>query len=51
MAESFSVLGFYMYGGMYNIFNGTAVDNVSVKFINADTGEVISTTNSKDMGE
>lgn len=51
MAESFSVLGFYMYGGMYNVFNGTAVDNVSVKFINADTGEVISTTNSKDMGE
>ncbi|MFT4007368.1 MAG: hypothetical protein QM683_17725 [Lacrimispora sp.] len=51
MAESFSVLGFYMYGGMYNIFNGTAVDNVSVTFINADSGEVISTSNSKDMSE
>ncbi len=51
LVETFSVVGFYMYGGMYNIFNGTAVDNVSVKFINADTGEEITTTNSKDMGE
>ena len=51
MAESFSVLAFYMYGGMYNIFNGTAVDNITVKFINSDTGEVITTTNSNDMGK
>lgn len=49
MAETFSVLAFYMYGGMYNVFNGTDIDNITVKFINADTGEVISTTNSKDM--
>lgn len=47
--ESFSVIGFYMYGGMYAIFNGTTVDNVSVTFVNADTGEVISTSNSSDM--
>lgn len=51
MTETFSALGFYMYGGMYNIFNGTPVDNISVKFLNADTGAEISTMNSKDMGE
>ena len=28
LAESFSVLAFYMYGGMYNIFNGTEVEKV-----------------------
>lgn len=50
LAESFSVLGFYMYGGMYNIFNGTPVENVEVTFINADSGEVIEQLNSKDMG-
>ena len=49
MNESFSVIGFYMYGGMYGIFNGTTVDNVSVTFVNADTGEVISKSNSSDM--
>ncbi|ENY93450.1 hypothetical protein HMPREF1093_03526 [Hungatella hathewayi 12489931] len=50
LAESFSVLGFYMYGGMYNTFNGTPVDNVSVSYINADSGEIIEQLNSKDMG-
>lgn len=49
--ESFSVMAFYMYGGMYNIFAGTPVDNVHVEFINADSGEVISESNSSDMGE
>ena len=51
MMESFSVLAFYMYGGMYNIFNGTPVDNVSVTFINADSGVVISTANSADAAQ
>lgn len=51
MTETFSALGFYIYGGMYNIFNGTPVDNISVKFINSDTGAEISTMNSKDMGK
>lgn len=49
--ESFSVMAFYMYGGMYNTFAGESVDNVHVEFINADSGEVISTADSKDMGE
>lgn len=51
LVESISIMGFYMYGGMYNIFNGTPVDDISVTFINADSGEVISTSNSKDLGE
>lgn len=46
--ESFSVLAFYMYGGMYNIFNGTPVDNVHVDFINADSGENIGSSDSSE---
>lgn len=48
MAESFSVMIFYTYGGMYNIFAGTPVDNVYVEFVNADSGDVIASSNSKD---
>ena len=51
LAESFSVLAFYMYGGMYHIFNGTEVDNITVDFINEATGEIINTANSRDMEE
>jgi hypothetical protein len=51
MGESFSVLMFYMYGGMFNIFNGTQVDNIAVTFINADTNEIISVSNSSDTNE
>lgn len=46
--EAFSVMQFYIYGGMYNIFNGTPVDNVSVTFVNETTGEIIETANSSD---
>lgn len=49
--ESFSVMVFYMYGGMYNIFNGTEVDNIHVDFVNDDTGEIISSSDSKDMND
>lgn len=49
--ESLSVIAYYMYGGMYNIFNGTPVDNVHVDFINADSGEIINSANSSDMGD
>lgn len=51
MAESFSVMMFYMYGGMYGIFSGETPENVSVTFVNADTGDVISTANSSDMNQ
>jgi uncharacterized lipoprotein NlpE involved in copper resistance len=49
--ESFSVMAFYMCGGMYNIFNGTPVDNVHVDFINADSGEIINSADSSDTAE
>lgn len=49
MGESFSVLAFYIYGGMYNVFNGTSVDNIHVDFVNEDTGEVIYSCDSSDM--
>ncbi len=50
LGESFSVLALYSYGGMYGITTGKEVDNVQVDFVNKD-GKVISTGNSKDMGE
>ncbi len=50
LTEGVSVLGLYMYGGMYNIFNGTEVDNIHVDFVNEASGEVIDTADSKDMG-
>lgn len=49
--ESLSVIAYYMYGGMYNVFNGTPTDNVHVDFINADSGEIINSANSSDMGD
>ena len=48
--ETFSVMLFYTYGGMYNVFNGTPVDNVHIDFINADSGDIIDSFNSADMG-
>ena len=50
MNESFSVMAFYMYGGMYGIFSGENVDNVHVDFVNAESGEIISSSDSKDAG-
>lgn len=46
--ESFSTIAFYMYGGMYNAFNGTEVDNIHVDFVNADSGEIISSADSSE---
>lgn len=46
MAESFSVMTFYMYGEMYNMFNGTPSANIHVVFLNAETGEVVSAADS-----
>lgn len=50
LEETFSVMLFYTCGGMYNTFNGTPVDNVHVDFINADSGDIIDSFNSADMG-
>jgi len=49
LAESLSIKSYYRTGEDYNYYNNTPIDNVHVKFINFDTGEVISDTNSKDM--
>ncbi len=49
LSESFLVMGLYIYTGMYHVFNGTTVDNVHVDYVNADTGEIISSANSEDM--
>ncbi len=48
-AESFGILALYMYGGMYAVFSGDEVENVHVDFVNADSGEVVSSSNSKDI--
>ena len=45
------MLAFYMYGGMYNVFNGTEVENIDFDFINEETGQIINSANSRDMGE
>lgn len=51
MADSFSVLTFYMYGGMYAAFSGNAVDNIQINFVNSSSGEIIKTANSSEMSE
>lgn len=51
LIESFSVLALYMYGGMYNVYAGINIDNISVAFINQATNEVIETFNLADMAD
>ena len=51
MNESFSVMAFYMYGGMYGIFNGETPDNIHVDFVNADSGEIIHSADSSDAAD
>lgn len=48
LQESIMVMAFYLYGGMYNAFNGTPADNVSVQFVN-QSGTVLESANSRDM--
>ncbi|WP_026661437.1 hypothetical protein [Butyrivibrio proteoclasticus] len=50
LMESMSTLAFYMYGGMYNAFSGEQVDNIHVDFVNEETGQVIQSADSKNMG-
>lgn len=47
MEESLSVFQFYVYGGMYNAFNGTPIDNVHVDFVNSESGNIIFSADSK----
>ena len=47
--EAFSVMLFYMYSGLYSVVSGEPVENVHVDFVNADTGEIIESSDSADM--
>ena len=49
--ETLMTLSLYIFGGMYSNFNGTPVDNIHVDFINADTGEVIQSADSRNLGK
>lgn len=52
MTDLLVAMPLYIYGGMYAIFNGTVDDgsfNIQVDFVNADTGAILQTANSKDM--
>lgn len=46
--DSFSAIQFYILGGYYQVLNGVDYDktNVTVKFIDMDTGEILNTANS-----
>lgn len=49
--ESFSVFLFYMYGELYNLFNGNSeneAEHIAVTFLNADTEAVISSSYSNE---
>jgi hypothetical protein len=46
ISESIMSLALYMYGGIYNIYNGTTADNIHVEYINKTTGNVIDELNS-----
>ena len=50
LTDSFSVLAFYTIGGMYAAFTGEKVDNIHVDFVNEDSGEVIESADSKNLG-
>ena len=49
-AESYLAMGFYMYGGMYNVYLGAPIENVHVDFVNAKTGEIIGSMDSSQAG-
>lgn len=49
--ESFSVLGYYIFGGLYGAFAGESPENIHVDFVNADSGEIIASADSSDLSE
>lgn len=44
--EGFSVIAFYFYGGMYGAYDGETPKNIHVDFVNAETGEIIESSDS-----
>lgn len=51
ISEVYSVATFYSFGGMYSAFSGEDIDNIHVDFINAESGELIESYDSKDLEE
>lgn len=49
LSEEFSVLAFYFYGGLYGAYSGETPENIHVDFVNAETGEVIESSDSAEM--
>ena len=47
--ESLLLFLLYNYGEMYNHYNATPAENIHVDFVNVDTGEVIQSSDSKNM--
>lgn len=50
MTEGFMAMAFYMYGGLYSVFSGKEVDDITVNYYGPD-GSLITSANSADMGE
>ena len=48
-AESFGSLALFTYSGIYHIFDGTPVDNIHIDYVNATTGEIIESSDSKNL--
>ncbi|PWM56322.1 MAG: hypothetical protein DBX91_14230 [Subdoligranulum variabile] len=51
LEESFSVMAYYVYSGVYGVFSGETPENVHVDFVNADTGEILESADSSEMAE
>lgn len=49
--ESFTEIAYYMYGAMYNYFDGNEEYIIEVEYINADSGEVIYKSDSSTLDE
>jgi len=50
LGDSFTVLAFYMYGGLYGIFSGNKIDNVIVNFYDP-AGKLIQSGNSAEQAD
>ena len=49
--EALLSMALTIYGEMYNVFNGTPVDNIHVDYVHEESGQILHTTDSKEKGE
>lgn len=49
LTEGFGSLALFTYSGLYHIFDGTPVDNIHIDYVNATTGEIIESSDSKNL--